>query len=130
MVLKKKLFLVLFVLLFDQLIKRVVLIFDLHYLINSGISFGFFRDEVFIFLLHLLILLVLLFVVLKYKIKRKGILLIFAGGLSNFIDRLLYGGVFDFIHILFFPWFNFADIFITVGILWYLFDMINKKENR
>lgn len=46
-------------------------------------------------------------------------LLIIAGGISNFFDRLWYGSVIDFIQLhlnnWYFPVFNIADISITLG---------------
>jgi signal peptidase II len=46
-------------------------------------------------------------------------LLILAGGISNFCDRLWYGSVIDFIQLhlsdWYFPVFNVADISITLG---------------
>lgn len=43
--------------------------------------------------------------------------LIFAGGISNLLDRFLYGGVVDFIRIGNFPTFNPADAMIGTGIV-------------
>ena len=47
--------------------------------------------------------------------------LVWAGGVGNLIDRALYGSVIDFLRIEFipFPIFNFADICVTVGAVWY-----------
>lgn len=46
-------------------------------------------------------------------------LLIMSGAVSNFIDRLWYGGVLDFIRFYWqsysFPVFNIADVFISIG---------------
>ncbi len=48
-------------------------------------------------------------------------LLILSGGVSNFFDRIWFGGVIDFIQFhwanWFFPVFNIADVCITVGAL-------------
>ncbi|MDQ1283804.1 MAG: signal peptidase [Patescibacteria group bacterium] len=44
-----------------------------------------------------------------------GILLIASGAISNIIDRVLYGCVIDFIDLHFWPVFNLADAFITIG---------------
>jgi len=44
-----------------------------------------------------------------------GILLIIAGGLSNITDRIIHGCVTDFIDLKFWPVFNLADIYITIG---------------
>ena len=50
--------------------------------------------------------------------------IIIGGALGNFYDRLIYRGVPDFIDLHFnnFHWFTFnvADIFITVGILFFI----------
>ena len=57
--------------------------------------------------------------------------LILAGGLGNFIDRITYGYVVDFIDISFNPYiFNLADTYVTIGILIYIFKslFLNKKN--
>ena len=46
---------------------------------------------------------------------RVGLLLIFAGALGNYTDRLLRGYVIDFVHVPRWPVFNVADICVTVG---------------
>ena len=59
------------------------------------------------------------------------------GGLGNLVDRILFGGVTDYIRLslIRFPIFNFADICITVSVaalmLLLLFDHFNDKtEDR
>lgn len=44
-------------------------------------------------------------------------LLIASGAISNIIDRLYFGCVIDFIDLKFWPVFNFADIYITIGVV-------------
>jgi signal peptidase II len=48
---------------------------------------------------------------------RFALLLISAGAIGNGLDRLFRGYVVDFIHIHYWPVFNVADIYITVGTL-------------
>ncbi len=43
--------------------------------------------------------------------------LVFAGGVANIADRLLYGGVIDFIRIGPVPTFNLADLSVSLGVL-------------
>jgi signal peptidase II len=47
---------------------------------------------------------------------RFALLMILAGALGNYADRLARGYVVDFIHVTRWPVFNAADIFVTVGI--------------
>jgi signal peptidase II len=47
--------------------------------------------------------------------RRAGLLLVLAGALGNYIDRLARGYVVDFIHVTHWPVFNVADILISVG---------------
>lgn len=54
--------------------------------------------------------------------------LIILGAISNILDRLLYGGVVDFISIWQFPVFNLSDVYITVGFMWVLFFELKKKK--
>jgi len=52
---------------------------------------------------------------LKSKIIFSGGLLIISGAVGNFIERIFYGEVTDFIDFSFWPSFNLADSFITLG---------------
>lgn len=57
----------------------------------------------------------------NYKVLSFSLCLMVSGTVGNFIDRLLYGGVIDFISFqfgsYFFPIFNFADICLTFGVI-------------
>jgi signal peptidase II len=46
---------------------------------------------------------------------RAGLLLVLAGALGNYIDRVARGYVVDFIHVTHWPVFNVADVLITLG---------------
>ena len=105
---------------------------------NTGIGFGLmsFDNQIFYNLISAIIALVIIFL-LFYAIKSKRLekfsfSIIIGGALGNFYDRISYNAVPDFIDIHYknFHWFtfNFADIFITMGIIIYLFSGLNKKE--
>lgn len=105
---------------------------------NEGIAFGFlsFNEDYFYNLLTFFILLVIL-ILLFYSLKEDGIkkytlLIILGGALGNFFDRLIYKAVPDFIdfHVGDFHWFifNFADIFISIGVFFMILLEIFAKE--
>ena len=48
------------------------------------------------------------------------LVIILAGAVSNIIDRIRFGCVVDFIDLKFWPIFNLADVYITIGILLFL----------
>ena len=62
----------------------------------------------------------------KDNLKKKSFLLIIAGALGNFIDRLPDGVVTDFLHFKPFDFslfiFNFADAYITLGAIIFIFS--------
>ena len=105
---------------------------------NTGIGFGLASMEKGIYY-HALTLLILMvnFVLIYLLIKSKGIYsyllaIIIGGSLGNLFDRIYYFAVPDFIdlHLGDYDWFifNVADIFITVGIIGYIFVELFKKE--
>ncbi len=61
-----------------------------------------------------------------------GVSLLYGGILGNVFDRFLYGKVIDFISFKFgsyyFPIFNFADVFICMGIIFVLIDNYGGKR--
>lgn len=61
-----------------------------------------------------------------------GETLVLAGALSNFFDRLHYGGIVDFIQISLlnrsFPVFNLADCFIVCGVVCIFFQAYTKNR--
>ncbi|QJC38350.1 hypothetical protein GJU04_00300 [Enterobacteriaceae endosymbiont of Donacia marginata] len=72
-------------------------------------------------------IIILIFFLKKNKNKQISYNLILGGILGNFINRIKYGFVIDFIDIhifnYHFPVFNIADIFICIGIIFILKDI-------
>ena len=106
---------------------------------NKGIAFGLLQSEQIIY--HLITVIIFLvisivcFLILKSEKKWEIIYfsMIAGGALGNFIDRIYYNAVPDFIdlHYKEFHWFTFniADMCITIGIIFYLiFDMFKFKN--
>lgn len=65
----------------------------------------------------------------KRKFALIGLSFIFAGGLSNILDRLLFGCVRDFIRIASFPTFNLADASLTIGVILVILGMLRNKND-
>jgi len=118
----------------DQLSKYIVRHSGGFYICNPGIAFGINVPYAFIITITIIIAAVIL---LRKNESRKFqilnsrfIILIAAGALSNLIDRLLYGCVIDFIDIKIshYPFFNLADVFITIGGIIAVADWIKKTH--
>ena len=108
---------------------------------NEGIAFGLFSfDENYLYniltLIILLIIIIIFFMIRGNKgIKKYSLLMILGGALGNFYDRIFYRAVPDFIdfHISNFHWFifNFADIFITIGVIFMIiFEFIGNNDEE
>ena len=99
-------------------------VFELYYLENRGAAFGIFQGKRFAFLIiTVAILLALAYCfwnipyTAKYTSLRCIIVLIGAGAVGNFIDRMSNGYVVDFFYFKWidFPVFNVADIYVTTA---------------
>ena len=61
---------------------------------------------------------------LDNRLNRLAIGLILGGAAGNFIDRLYFGFVTDFINIGFWPVFNIADSAVTVGVILFICSLL------
>lgn len=73
----------------------------------------------------MLILVLILIAIFKFK-KRNAwtftaLWFVLMGGISNFIDRIIHGGVVDYISFLNLTVFNLADLMVTLGIFCLIF---------
>lgn len=99
---------------------------------NNGAAWGMFEGRMLFF--YIITVAVLVFLIYFYKTEAKnnllmqvGITLLMAGALGNFIDRLLFQEVVDFVDVLIinydFPIFNVADSALTVGVIILLIEV-------
>lgn len=117
---------------------------SLSYTKNDGVAFSMLSgSRIFIIILSIILIFVLTNIVKNdyKKNKDKNMLLLsygllLSGILGNLIDRIIRGVVVDYISIRIFnyqyPIFNFADMFITVGIIIFIIVSCtnSKKENN
>jgi len=92
-----------------------------HVVFNKGIAFGLFKEYSHFLTYLIIILILLLFYIIKNDANKTfsskiAYGLILGGAFSNFYDRLIYGGVIDYIDLKIWPVFNLADSAITVGV--------------
>ena len=114
---------------------------DLYLILNTGIAFSFFDDggvygRWILVTLVLLVCVYLTYILFTEKLRKYesvALLMILSGGIGNLIDRTLWGHVIDFIHFYYLNYsfyiFNFADTFITIGVIIYILDLLMIKLN-
>ena len=98
-------------------------VLQLSYTENEGAAFGMLQGGRWFFVVMTGILMAALLLFLlsgklrRYRIFNCSMILIIAGGIGNFIDRIVQGYVVDFIEVTLFefPLFNVADCFVVIG---------------
>lgn len=113
------------------------LFFDFVLTKNKGIAFGIPFCHFLLNIITILFIAVIIFFILfkEKKFEFKILLfLILLAAISNFIDRLFYGAVIDYISIPYFAVLNIADIMLTIGfvaiIIFFYFPNLCKKNKK
>tara|TARA_B100000965_G_scaffold398309_1_gene416228 strand:+ start:888 stop:1346 length:459 start_codon:yes stop_codon:yes gene_type:complete len=144
----KKFFFVLILIFFDFLSKVIIYntielhkfvyilpFLDFAHIHNYGISFGLFAgilDHKIIIIIGSIVTLFFIYILLKSRdiFEKWALLLIISGAISNILDRTLNNYVLDFIYLhykdFYWPAFNFADIYITFGIIMILIKLVKE----
>lgn len=112
--------------------KCIPKVIDFTLLYNEGAIFGILQGKQVFFFIITILGLGLFGYMLKdgnfktYPFYTIGLLLVIAGTLGNFIDRVFLGKVRDFIDFAFFNFasFNFADMCMCVGVTMILIDIL------
>jgi len=106
----------------------------LTFVTNTGTFWGLFSNiNIFFMILSIIVLSLLIYIItIKTTLNKLNTILyslVISGIIGNLIDRIIRGYVVDFIGIKIFnynfPIFNFADIYIVIGVL--LFILIGEK---
>ena len=119
--------------------KKVNSFLDIVYIQNYGVSFGFLSGLVSYWVLVILGLLVtslIYYLMLRsYKrLEKLAYFIIIIGALANIIDRIINSYVVDFISVhygdFYWPAFNLADIYITIGIIMLIISFFIKSKEQ
>ena len=112
---------------------------DIVYIQNYGASFGFLSGLVSYWILVIVGLLVTSLIyylmIRSYKrLEKLAYFIIIIGALSNILDRIINSYVVDFISLhyydFYWPAFNLADIYITIGIIMLIISFFIRSEEQ
>ena len=108
---------------------------DITHIHNFGVSFGLFSEIIpplFLVVIGLAVVFFIVYLFLNSKdtLEQSGLFIIICGAIANIIDRSVNGFVIDFIYFyiykFYWPAFNFADIYISIGIIMIIINMLKK----
>lgn len=102
--------------------------FQFHHLYNTGAGFSILQGNNFLLIwLGIIVLGIILYFSDTYK-KREALWIgiVLGGILGNLSDRIIFGGVTDFIAVSIWPVFNIADSAISIGIIAYITENFRK----
>lgn len=110
-------------------------IFSLHFVTNTGASWGILQGKnsllIFVSLIVLGAIMMNVDMVRQRKEQVLPVILIVAGLLGNLIDRIFRGFVVDFIDFKFWPVFNIADSCVVIGVIWLIIVILkNDSEDK
>jgi signal peptidase II len=128
----------------EELLTVIPNFLNIHYIINTGAAFGIMSrlssGSKVPFLIGVSIVAMLLILYLFVMAKKDKTLyiislsLVFSGAIGNLIDRILLGGVRDFINMhiyrLHWPVFNIADSAISIGIGLLAYELLIAEPKR
>ena len=140
------LFLSLFVVAVDQLLKIAATlflsqnesipviknIFHLTLVQNKGAAFGILKNETYLFAAFSIVaILAIIYYMPRLSkaalLSKVGLALILGGAAGNLIDRLRFGYVIDFLDFRVWPVFNIADSAITIGATLFAIELLRKR---
>ena len=147
---KKIIFITLFLLIIDIITKVlidasfnlmetkeiIIDFFSLTKIYNTGASWNILAGyQIVLILITLIVLVLLVKYQKKFVVNKRNILafsLLYSGIIGNLLNRIMYGHVIDFLDFKIFgydfPVFNFADIYIVIGIILIILAIYKKED--
>jgi len=106
----------------NQSIPVIDNIFHLTYIQNTGAGFGILKSQALILIfISVAVIGIILYNFDKIKNNETSLQIlagfVLGGTIGNLINRLAYGHVIDFLDFQIWPIFNFADSFVTIGVI-------------
>ena len=105
---------------------------------NTGAAFGLFQGQSFILTIIAIvaITIILVYALISYRyfpwfdsrLGRLALGLLLGGTVGNLIDRLRLGYVIDFIDFDYWPAFNIADSFVTIGVILFAYSLLRSAQ--
>jgi len=101
-------------------------VFSFTYIQNRGMAWGMFQNKIPVFVIFTCIVIIFAFRILynvvdnkRYRWAKYVLILLVAGAIGNFIDRVKLGYVVDFLNfeLIDFPVFNVADVYIVISMI-------------
>lgn len=114
-------------------------VFSLHYLENPGAAWGMLPNATWLFaIITIVVLAAMIYVYGKlplnrqYHLMRFTLILLSAGAIGNFIDRILWRYVVDFLYFKYinFPVFNVADCYVCVAAVLLLYCLLFRYKEE
>lgn len=122
-----------------QEIELIPDILSLHYLENRGAAWGWFQNATWLFVLVTIVVIAAMVYFYshipmekKYSLLRVSIIILSAGAVGNFIDRMMWRYVVDFIYVKWinFPVFNVADCYVCISAVMLLYCLLVKYKDE
>ncbi|MBP9758080.1 signal peptidase II [Candidatus Dojkabacteria bacterium] len=116
----------------DQLLKYLAINTFNNFILNFGISFGVFSGNNLVIIAIIITLGIILYISHRSSLSI-NIIFLLGGGISNLIDRIIYGAVVDYINLFNVIWINLADVFINLAVILIiiniLFEIISNEKS-
>lgn len=108
---------------------KIVALTSQNYEINKNIFWGIVPiSNKIIIIISFIILIYILYLCSVLKKRKFAWCFVLIGGLSNIIDRILVGGVIDYIRLESLTTFNLADVYICIGLVLLIMEIFYAKE--
>ena len=98
--------------------------------VNDAVIFGTIRLGSYAIVLALMFIALIFLLSKVKKIPRYAFLILMAASISNLLERVIYGGVVDYIKIWYIPAFNLADLSLVAVIAWLIIDELSQQFKK